>query len=69
LREAEQDLRAMRALDPGSCGPYVGLAKVAALQGRDEESRTLLAEASRRDRDGACRERARQDPTLAPLIR
>jgi hypothetical protein len=68
LQEAERDLRAMQTLDPAQCGPYVGLAKVAALAGRNQTAKDFLAEANRRDADGACRARARQDPTLTPLM-
>ena len=68
LKEAARDLQQMRALKPDECGPYSGLAKVARLEGNDQEARHLLAEAARRDGGGACRQRAASDPLLAPLV-
>ena len=68
LADAETDLDRMRALQPESCGPYLGLAKIAALRRDPSEARRLLSEARRRDRDGTCGRGAAADASLRPLL-
>jgi hypothetical protein len=59
----------MRELQPEACGPFTALAKAALLGGDATKARSMLAEAQRRDADGACRRQAAADPLLAPLSR
>ena len=67
LPEAERHLRRMIELQPDACGPYTGLAKLAALGGDTTRARAMLAESARRDGDGSCRQQTATDPLLAPL--
>jgi len=67
LAEAERTLERMRKLEPEACGPFTALAKAALLGGDATKARSMLAEAARRDADGACRQQAAADPLLAPV--
>ncbi|HEY2388256.1 MAG TPA: hypothetical protein VGK30_14940, partial [Candidatus Binatia bacterium] len=66
-REAADDARRMIALDPAPCGPYLVLAKAAALAGDLGGARRSLDDARRRDGDGTCARSIRADPVLGPL--
>jgi hypothetical protein len=63
----DRTLERMRELEPEACGPFMALAKAAVLGGDATKARSMLAEAQRRDADGACRQQAAADPQLAPL--
>jgi hypothetical protein len=65
--QAERRLRRMVTLQPGACGPYLGLAKAALLKRNEREARAHLADAMRHDGDGACRRGVQADPELAAL--
>jgi hypothetical protein len=67
LGDAERDLRRMTTLEPASCGPYLALAKVAALRRDAATAVRLLAEGRRYDRDRTCERSAAADPVLRSL--
>jgi hypothetical protein len=68
LDDAERDLRRMTTLDAASCGPYLALAKVAALRRDSAAAARLLAQGRRYDRDGSCARSAATDPVLRALV-
>jgi hypothetical protein len=65
---AEPRLERMGTLQPHACGPYVGLAKIAILRHDTARGKSMIAEALRRDVDGACRAGVWADPFLAGLM-
>jgi hypothetical protein len=67
-REAATDARRMIALDPAPCGPYLVLAKAAALEGELGDAHRSLDDARQRDGDGTCARSIHGDPVLAPLV-
>lgn len=69
VEEAERDLRRMLDLTPDACGPYTGLAKVAAARGDDAAARRLLGQAATKEGAAACRRNAEGDPLLGRLLR
>ncbi len=68
LADAKRDLERMLTLQPDACGPYVALAKVAALARDVPTAMTLLGHSQTRDRDGMCVRSAAADPILRPLL-
>ena len=68
LPEARAALDRMRTLEPNACGPYTGLAKIAALTHDPAEARTMIAAALTRDHDTSCRQCLQGDPDLSPLL-
>lgn len=69
LATARTHLTRMRTLQPNACGPYTGLAKIAALEGNTAEARALIAQALSRDTDGSCRQGLQADPQLSTLMK
>lgn len=67
LAEARTALERMRDLNPEACGPYTGLAKIAALSGDTADARTMVQTALSHDTDGSCRRGIGADPELGAL--
>ncbi len=69
-RETSQSrryLERMTSLQPRACGPYLGLAKIAAIEGDAARARRLRDQALARDVDGSCRAGIRGDAGLSAL--
>ncbi len=64
LADARAVAREMLALEPDACGPYLGLAKIAALEGDAGAARRFIGAAVTRDRDGTCRASVQRDAVL-----
>ena len=62
------DLERMATLEPASCGPRYGLAKIAVVQRDDARAERYLAEGRALDGNGTCGRGAAADPVLQPFI-